>query len=405
MGVRVDLRLLQEAMNPLLSLGAAAPALAPVTLGDGATGSVGGIVFYISIALTVSFTCSLLEAVLLTSSNSTIEVLAQQGSRAGQLMRKHKQRLELTISAILTLNTFAHTIGAAGAGAEAVGVFGNEFFGLVSFILTALILIVSEILPKTLGATYWRQLLPFAGYTLQGMIWSMYPILIGIQWFARLFGREESEPTVTRDELAVLAEQSKTEGGIAESENRVLKNLLRLGDLQIYDIMTPRSVMFALPGKTTVAEVITRNKVLPYSRIPVYTDDLDDINGYVLRSEILAHVARDADHITLESVKRPIHSIPEALSVDRALDKFVAEGQHIFLVIDEYSGTAGIITLEDALESLLGAEIMDETDTSRDMRVLAIERSRAKLAAMGLEPVTPEPDSEEDDEPTPPAAE
>lgn len=392
-------------MNLVLDVGAAVSALAPVAPADGgATGSVGGMIFYISIALVISFTCSLLEAILLSSSTSTIEVLAQQGSRAGVLMRKHKQQLELTISAILTLNTFAHTIGAAGAGAEAVGVFGSEFFGIISFILTALILIFSEILPKTVGANYWRQLLPFAGYTLHAMVWTMYPILVVIQWFAHLFGSDETTQSVTRDELAVLAEQSRTEGSIAESENRVLKNLLRLGDMQVYDIMTPRSVMFALSDKMTVADVFARNKVLPYSRIPVYKDDIDDIEGYVLRSEILAHVAVDADHVRLDSFKRAIHSVPETTRVDRALERFVAEGQHIFLVIDEYGGTSGIITLEDALESLLGAEIMDETDTSRDMRALAIERSRAKLAAMGLEPDTPDPDSEDPDESDTPAA-
>lgn len=374
-------------MNLLIDFGAAINGLAPVTPADtAATGTVGGMLLYIMFALTMSFTCSLLEAVLLTSSNSTIEVLAKTGSKVGVLMRVHKQRIELTLSAILTVNTFAHTIGAAGAGAEAVGVFGSEFFGLISFILTALILLVSEILPKTIGATYWRQLLPFTAYTLRAMVFVMYPILIVINGFARLFGDNGVGQTVTREELEVLADASETGGGLAQSENRVLKNLLRLGDKQVYDIMTPRSVMLALPGSMTVADASKRNKIIPYSRIPIYLDGYDDIYGYVLRSEILAHVAVDADHITLDLIKRPIHSVPETLRVDRALDQFVAQGQHIFLVMDEYSGTSGIITLEDALESLLGAEIMDETDTSRDMRELALQRSREKLAAMGIEP-------------------
>ena len=390
-------------MNVLISLGAAVDAFAPVTPTDTApAGTVGGLLFYISFALIMSFTCSLLEAVLLTSSNSTIEVLAKTENQVGVLMRKHKQRIELTLSAILTLNTFAHTIGAAGAGAEAVGVFGSEFFGLISFILTALILLVSEILPKTIGATYWRGLLPFVAYTLQFLVVTMYPILIGINWFARLFGKDGAGPTVTREELEVLADASETGGGLAQSENRVLKNLLRLGDKQVYDIMTPRSVMLALPGGMTVAEAAKRNKIIPYSRIPIYPRNYDDIYGYVLRSEILAHVAVDADHLTLESIKRPIHSVPETLRVDRVLDQFVAQGQHIFLVMDEYGGTSGIITLEDALESLLGAEIMDETDTSRDMRELALQRSREKLAAMGIEPPAKKTSAEDENEPNPP---
>jgi CBS domain containing-hemolysin-like protein len=391
-------------MNLLIDFGAAIDGFAPVAPTDTvATGSIGGLLFYISFALVMSFTCSLLEAVLLTSSNSTIEVLSKTGSQAGVLMRKHKQRLELTLSAILTLNTFAHTIGAAGAGAEAVGVFGNELFGLISFVLTVMILLFSEILPKTIGATYWRGLLPFAAYTLQAMVIVMYPALVAINWFARLFGRDGAEPTVTRAELEVLADASETGGGLAQSENRVLKNLLRLGEKQVYDIMTPRSVMLALPGDMTVAEASRRNKIIPYSRIPIYLGGYDDIYGYVLRSEILAHVAVDADHITLDSIKRPIHSVPETLRVDRVLDQFVAQGQHIFLVMDEYGGTSGIITLEDALESLLGAEIMDETDTSRDMRELALQRSREKLAAMGIEPPAKTTPTEDQNEPNPPA--
>jgi CBS domain containing-hemolysin-like protein len=235
------------------------------------------------------------------------------------------------------------------------------------------------------------------------MVVAMYPVLVAINWFARLFGRDGAEPTVTREELEVLADASETGGGLAQSENRVLKNLLRLGEKQVYDIMTPRSVMLALAGHMTVADAAKRNKVIPYSRIPIYLGNYDDIYGYVLRSEILAHVAVDADHITLESIKRPIHSVPETLRVDRVLDQFVAQGQHIFLVMDEYGGTSGIITLEDALESLLGAEIMDETDTSRDMRELALQRSREKLAAMGIEPPVNKTPTEDQNEPNPPA--
>lgn len=387
----------EEDMNPLIELGAVVAA-APVGPTDGApAGTIGGMLFFITLALSISFLCSMLEAILLSSSASAVEVAASEGKRYGLLMRKHKQNLELTISAILTANTVAHTVGAAGAGAEAVGVFGNEYFGLISAVLTLLILVASEILPKTIGANYSKQLMPFAAYTLRGMVFVMYPILVVMQWIARLVGGESAQPTVTRAELAVLADVSRTGGGLAESENRVLKNLLKLSELQVYDIMTPRTVMFALPGKMTVAEVSARHKVLPYSRIPIYVRDYDDIEGYVLRSDILGRVAEDADAVQLHALRRPINSVPETLRVDRVLEQFITDGDHMFLVFDEYGGTAGLITLEDALETLLGAEIMDETDISRDMRALAQERSLAKLRAMGIEPSSLNPNSEAPD--------
>ncbi|MBW7878465.1 MAG: DUF21 domain-containing protein [Chloroflexi bacterium] len=385
-------------MNPLIELSAVVTAAQVAPTDSAPAGTVGGMLFYIALGLSLSFLCSLLEAVLLTTSTSSVEVAVAEGKRAGVLMRKHKQDLELTISAILTLNTVAHTVGAAGAGAEAVALFGSEYFGLISAVLTLLILVASEILPKTIGANYAKQLMPFTAYTLRGMVIVMYPALVVMQWIARLVGGQSAQPTVSRAELAVLADVSHTEGGLAESENRVLKNLLKLSELSAYDVMTPRTVMFALPAKMTVAEASARHKVLPFSRIPIYGRDYDDIEGYVLRSDILGRVAEDADSVQLHALCRPINSVPETLRVDRALEKFIADGDHLFLVFDEYGGTAGLITLEDALETLLGAEIMDETDISRDMRVLAQERSLAKLRAMGIEPDSLNPNTEEPDD-------
>jgi CBS domain containing-hemolysin-like protein len=350
------------------------------------TGSIGGILFYISIALCFSFMCSLLEAILLSSSPAHIEGMAHKGQRAGLLMQRHKAQMELTISAILTLNTFAHTIGAAGAGAEAVAVFGEAYFGVISFALTLIILLLSEILPKTIGAAYWKQLLPFAAYALRVMVFVMYPLLIGMNWFAKLFSKQEDEPTVSRSDFEALANIGQAEGEIHENENRVMKNLLRLSDLQVSDAMTPRTVMFALPSRFTVAEVAQKHRILPYSRIPIYNQRIDDIDGFVLRTDILGRLADDADGVVLGDLKRPLQSIPESLPMDKALDVLMKQGQHILLVFDEYGGTAGIITLEDVLEQLLGAEIMDETDAVRDTRAEAAVRARRRMAEIGVTP-------------------
>lgn len=375
-------------MDARLSLDAFSAALAPIApdAAAGSTGTVGGMLFYISLALVISFICSMLEAVTLSSTHSHIETMVSKGDAAGKLMQRHKGNLELTLSAILTLNTFAHTIGAAGAGAEAVGVFGNELFGLISLILTIIILLFSEILPKTIGAAYWRQLIPFAAYTLRVMVWVMYPLLVGMNWFAKLFNRQEEEPTVSRSDFEALANIGHAEGEIDESENRVMKNLLRLSDLEVSDSMTPRTVLFALPSSMTVAEVGAKHRILPYSRIPIHNGKVDEIDGFVLRTDILSKLAEDADSVKLAELKRPIHSIPESLPMDKALDVLVKQGQHILLVFDEYGGTAGIITLEDVLEQLLGAEIMDETDAVRDTRAEAAVRARKRMAELGFNP-------------------
>lgn len=377
-------------MDARLFFDAASAVFAPAAPAAAATGTVGGMLFYISIALGLSFMCSVLEAILLSSSHAHIELLMNKGDRVGFLMQRHKANLEITISAILTLNTFAHTIGAAGAGAEAVAVFGEAYFGVISFALTMILLILSEILPKTIGASYWKQLLPFAAYTLRAMVWVMYPLLILLDRFAKLFSKQEEEPTVSRSELEVLANIGHAEGEIDESENRVMKNLLRLSDLQVYDAMTPRTVIFALPSQMTVGEVAQKHKILPYSRIPIYAEKLDEIDGFALRTDILTRLADDKDSVTLAELKRPLQSIPDSLPMDKALDVLMKQGQHILLVFDEYGGTAGIITLEDVFEQLLGAEIMDETDAVRDTRAEAAVRARRRMAEIGVTPSTPE---------------
>lgn len=349
--------------------------LAATAGGGSATGgSISGLLIYIAVGLGFSFLCSILEAVLLSSSLSHVEMTASTGGRAGRLMRHYKQNVELAISAILTLNTIAHTVGAAGAGAEAAGIFGNEYIGAISAILTLLILVFSEIIPKTLGATYWKQLLPFAAYAIHFLVITLYPLVWLFQRLTDLITPSEREPTVTRSELEILAQVSTQEGALKQGESLILRNLLTLDGVQVQDIMTPRTVLFMLEEDDTVEKVTSKHKVMSYSRIPIYKETPDDITSFVLRYDLLKAAAEDRLAVSMRSLARPIQSVPETLSVAAALEKFMAEQEHIFLVFDEYGGTAGIITLEDAVESLLGAEITDESDPVADMRELARRR-------------------------------
>ncbi|MFQ5639791.1 MAG: CNNM domain-containing protein [bacterium] len=342
-------------------------------------GAITSLIIYVMFALGFSFLCSIWEAVLLTTSFSHIELMVKQGKRAGRIMRHHKQNMEQGISAILTLNTIAHTVGAAGAGAQAAIIFGNKWIGLISAILTLLILIFSEIIPKTLGAFYWKQLVPFTAYGIKVIVWILYPVVWGARGLTRLITPRRQEPTISRSELEVLAKIAAREGAIEEKEHFIFKNLLYLRRVKVSEIMTPRTVIFMLREDMMVGEVLANHRVLVYSRIPVYKESVDEVTGFVLRHQIFAAVAEDKDQLRLQQLSRSIHPVPETLSVARVLDEFTKRKEHIFLVINEYGGTEGIITLEDAIESLLGTEITDETDLVADLRALAKKRHSRRL--------------------------
>ncbi len=352
-------------------------------LGDSA-GAITNLIIYVMVALGFSFLCSIWESVFLTTSFSHIELMVKQGKRAGRIMRSHKQKPEQGISAILTLNTIAHTVGATGAGAQAAIVFGNKWIGLISAILTLLILIFSEIIPKTLGVFYWKQLVPFTAYGIKVIVWILYPVVWGASGLNRLITPRRQEPTISRSELEVLAKVAVSEGALEEKEHSIFKNLLLLHRVKASDIMSPRTVIFMLQQDMTVAEVLADHRVLAYSRIPVYKEGMDDVTGLVLRYHILSAAAERKEQLRLHELARPIHPVPETVNVARVLEELIRRQEHIFLVINEYGGTEGIITLEDAIESLLGAEITDETDLVPDLRALAKQRHSRRLQPFGL---------------------
>ncbi|MEO0560900.1 MAG: CNNM domain-containing protein, partial [Chloroflexota bacterium] len=357
---------------------------APVQPTGDAEGSIAGLITYITIALGFSFLCSMWEAGLLSSSPSYVESLAGNGSAAGRIMKQLKDNVDRPISAILTLNTVAHTVGAAGAGAQAAAVFGNQWFGLISAVLTLLILVFSEIIPKTLGAVYWRQLLPFNAYSIRVLVFIFSPLVWLFQQMTNVIAHGGEHNVVTRSELETMAELSSTSGSIAEGEHLILKNLLRLDDVQVNTIMTPRPVLLAMQLDTTVGEVMRMSSKIPYSRIPVYAESADDIVAFVLRYDILTAAAKDEHHRPLSDFRREIVSVPETMSVSKVMSELLSKQQHIALVFDEYGGTAGIITMEDAVESLLGVEITDENDLVEDLRALAQQRFERQKAVLGM---------------------
>jgi len=367
------------------------PSLIPilaVTGGAEGAGEWGALLLYIALALGISFLCSIWEAALLSTPVSHIELLVQRQQPAGRIMQGLRHNVEHPISAILTLNTIAHTVGAAGAGAEATAIFGSEFFGIISAVLTLLILVFSEIIPKTLGAVYAKPLTPFTAYSLRALLWLLKPAVFAFEFVTRSLRPSDDAPTVTRSELRVMAGIGAQEGSIHERENRVVSNLLQLADVQVETIMTPRIVVTMFQQDQQIRDVIQASPLLRFSRIPIYGESADDIKGYVLRHEIYKRAAADEHAVQLRDISLPLSVVPETNSVAQVLDEFIAKQEHIFLVIDEYGGTAGLITLEDTVETLLGIEILDEYDREADLRQLA-RRRYERRSALDAPPATP----------------
>lgn len=344
------------------------------------------LIVYVLIALCFSFLCSIAEAVLLSVNSAHVALLEKQNRGSGAILRELKKDINKPLAAILTLNTVAHTIGAAGAGAQALAVFGDGSVALFSAILTLLILVFSEIIPKTLGAHYWRALSPATAYVLRFLILALYPFV----WMSeKLTGGITEGPMLSgfsREEFAAMAELSAEEGQIKQQESTILKNLLLLNQTKVQSVLTPRTVIFSLSENSTVEEFFHRHDSIRFSRIPVYrADEPENISGFVLRSDLLLAQSRGNREKTLSMYVREIPRIPDSTSVAMATEEAIRQGAHIMLVIDEYGGVEGIVTLEDLLETLLGKEIIDEGDKTVDMQQLALNRARKQQERWGRE--------------------
>ena len=354
----------------LEALAAAGTAMDPTGTGD-----VRLLTFYIVLALGISFLCSILEAVVLSVTQTWVAVQKNNGTKAGELWSVLKQDDAVgPLTAILTLNTISHTMGAAGVGSQVQLIYGDGALTLASILLTLAMLLLSEIVPKTIGAAYWKQLARPCGSLLRIVVWSMTILIVPIQILKRVLPKGELN-LVSRDDVAALADLGEERGVLNEDEEAIIHNLLRLRDIQVQDVMTPRTVMQTVHAESTVLEVTEAMPVLRFSRMPVLGEGTDDVLGLVLRSRILRASSNDEHGETMTDLMQPITRIRMEQSVEEALDLFLETKQHFALVTNEFGGTEGAVTLEDVFETLIGEEIVDELDEVEDMREYAREQA------------------------------
>lgn len=336
------------------------------------------LLIYLFTALITSFICSIVEAVLLSIPIPHLKFKRENGDKSVKLMLKHKEDIDKPLSAILSLNTVAHTVGAAGVGSQATVVFGEAYFGIVSAILTILILVFTEIIPKTLGANYNKELVGFSARCIQIMIFISYPLVIVSSFITRLLSKSEPDLTTSREEVSTLASIGTEEGIFAENENKIIQNLIKLKNIRVAEIMTPRVVVVTANEEMTLQKFLEKKEFLHFSRIPIYQTNKDNITGYVFRAMVFEKLAEDQFDLRLKDIKREILIFQKRTTLFNAWDEMLAKREHISLVIDEYGGMDGIATLEDIIESLLGFEIIDEKDRIDDMQQYALERWKEK---------------------------
>lgn len=341
------------------------------------------LLLYVFIALGFSFLCSVAEAVILSISSAYISVLEDDNKPSGVILRHLTQDINKPLSAILTLNTIAHTMGAAGAGAQAAVVFGDAYLGLASAVLTFLILVFSEIIPKTLGATYWRQLAPVTAYFLKYLVWVLKPFVYLSELLTRRFKEESPLRGLSRQEMLAMAQLSAEEGQLAALEMNLMQNLLRLHEMKVKEAMTHRTVVFSLSQELTVETYFHKYDSNEFSRIPIYEDgEKEKVTGFVMKSDLLLAQARGNGKKQLKEYRRDMRVLLGSTLLSKAFDHFLNSRANILLVVDEYGGMEGILTMEDLLESLLGIEIIDENDRNVDMKRLAKMLGRRRERAV-----------------------
>lgn len=367
-------------------------ALAPSQYDPSASGSWTLLIVYFCVAIGVSFFCSVWEAVILSVTNPYIANLKNKRPKVGTRLEDLKNRISRPLTSILTLNTISHTVGAMGVASQVSSLGGGKWDAVAGALMTLAILIASEIIPKNLGARYWRAWAPWVSLCLVWLAKVMTPVV----WFIEIFSKgHHSEASFSRDELKVMAELGTRQGKLKEDESRILENLLRLGEISVREVMTPRIVVFALTEDTTVQQYLDRHNSSPFSRIPIYSENRDDIKGFVLKHDILLAAAKDQFDLELKELSREIAAMPQITKLTDAFQHLVANRHHVAIVLDEYGGLSGLVTMEDVVETLLGLEIVDEADTREDMQEFARNLWKTRASKMGLEitePALTEPD-------------
>jgi len=344
------------------------------------------LIIYVLLALMFSFLCSVAESVLLSITPSYIEGQKEKRPHFAAMLKQLRQdNVDRSLAAILTLNTIAHTVGAIGAGSKATVVFGNAWFGLFSAVMTLLILFLSEIVPKTLGTVYWSKLVGPTSYLVNILIVVLYPLVWISEKLTKSISQGKDIHIFSRDEFIAMAQVGVETGHIRDKESKIIRNIFRFESLKVNDIMTPRAVISALPEDMNIIDSMKQVTQTPFSRLPLYAMHIDDITGFVLKEDILINAAQKQSDKKLNALKREIFFVPESISLIVLLERFLKDRQHIAIVVDEHGGTDGLVTLEDLIETIMGMEIMDETDDVEDMRSLARKQWKKRAKALGID--------------------
>jgi CBS domain containing-hemolysin-like protein len=349
------------------------------------------LIFFFTLSILFSFLCSLWEAVLLSVTPSYALIKIQRGEALGKRLKEFKDNIDRPLAAILTLNTIAHTVGAIGVGEQATKIWSetNPLITrlVVPALMTLAVLVLSEIIPKTIGANFWRELAPFTVASLSFAMMVLAPLVWGSQLITKTLKRDKGKSVLSRSDFLAMAEIGASEGLFHQNESQIIRNLLRFNTVRARDVMTPRTVVKAASENDSIENFYNSNPALAFSRIPTYRNDsMDDITGFVLKDDIHAKMLQGEGHESMSTLRREIMITTENSSVPDLFNRFLEEREHIALVLDGYGGMAGIVTMEDVIETLLGLEIVDELDHEEDMQHLARRNWEKRAKSLGLIP-------------------
>lgn len=332
------------------------------------------LILFLLTALGISFLCSILEAVLMSTPISYVTMKEEEGLKAAIRFKNYKLDSSRPIAAILSLNTIANTIGAAGVGRQATLLFGSAWFGLVSAITTILVLVFAEIIPKTIGTSHWKSLTTFTATTIHFLIIILYPIVVSVEFLQKLISGGKGDISVSRDEIGAMADVAEESGELEEDENEIIQNIINIDEIAAKDAMTPRVVAAIADESMTIKKFYKDRRFLHHSRIPVYSGDDEYITGYILRTDALQLMAEDKFDCTLSEIRRDVSSFNEDTTIDKIWDSMLSSKEQIAIIINEYGSFQGLITMEDIIETILGDEIVDENDVVVDMQQLARDK-------------------------------